>query len=108
MMASQLMERSVFIRELLPQDLKLEIGKLTQMEAMIAAKYLASVVGKAHARQMDPNTRAAWHKELQRNRSKTIGTPSWLWTSIVELISYHEASYLEHCRLYALQLEDME
>lgn len=105
MMASTLMGKSIFIRELLPQDLKLEIGQLKTAETMITAKYLASVVGKAHARQMDATTQAAWRKELQRNRSKNIDAPSWLWDSIVELVACHEASYLEHCRSYAMQIE---
>jgi uncharacterized protein (DUF2252 family) len=104
MQASRLLERSVFIRELLPQDLKLEINQLKWQEAMKAAKYLASVVGKAHARQMDASTRSAWHKELQRNRSKKIEAPSWLWNSVVELVAIHEGSYLNHCRTYAMQL----
>ena len=54
MAAERLLERSVFIRELLPQDLKLEIDQLTRADAMKAAHFLAAVVGKAHARQMDP------------------------------------------------------
>ena len=37
----------------LPQDLKLEIDQLTRADAMKAARFLAAVVGKAHARQMD-------------------------------------------------------
>jgi uncharacterized protein (DUF2252 family) len=102
MLAARLLERSVFMRELLPQDLKLEIDALTQNEAVKAARYLALVVGKAHARQMDHFTRKAWQAELQRNRSKTLDAPSWLWASIVELVSSHEGGYLEHCRKYAM------
>jgi uncharacterized protein (DUF2252 family) len=102
MLAAQIEGRSVFIRELLPQDLKLEIDQLTQDEAMKAARFLASVVGKAHARQMDGATRDRWHGELGRNRSKSLDAPSWLWSSIVDLVSSHESAYLEHCRRYAL------
>ena len=69
---------------------------------MKAARFLATVVGKAHARQMDAATRAAWSRELGRNRSKTLDAPSWLWSSIVELVAGHEAAYLDHCRRYAL------
>lgn len=105
MLASHLLGRSIVIRELLPQDLKLEIYKLTRIEAMRAAKYLASVVGKAHARQMDVSTRTKWRRELQRNRSKNLEAPSWLWNSIVELVASHEAGYLEHCRTYAMHME---
>ena len=41
------------LRELLPQDLKLEMDQLTREEAIGAARFLASVVGAAHAQQMD-------------------------------------------------------
>jgi uncharacterized protein (DUF2252 family) len=101
MVAGKLLERSAFIRELLPQDLKIEIEQLTVADAMRAAHFLASVVGKAHARQMDAETRESWAKELERYRSKTLDAPSWLWTSVVALIGNHETAYLEHCRKYA-------
>jgi uncharacterized protein (DUF2252 family) len=105
MMSGHLAKRPVFIRELLPQDLKVEIDQLTTEDAMKAASFLAGVVGKAHARQMDKSTRARWAKELERNRSKTLDAPSWLWTSVVSLIGKHEVAYLEHCRRYASQPE---
>ena len=53
MLAARLNDRSVVVRELLPQDLKLEIEQLTHAEAVHAARFLATVVGEAHARQMD-------------------------------------------------------
>jgi uncharacterized protein (DUF2252 family) len=105
MMATRLLDRSVFLRELLPQDLKIEIEQLTQAEAMKAARFLAIVVGKAHARQMDIATRTEWHAELGRGRSKSLDAPSWLWSSIVELAASHEAAYLEHCRKYAMEYD---
>jgi len=104
MLAANFFDHSVFLRELLPQDLKLEIEHLTQEEAMKAARFLAMVVGKAHARQMDAATRQKWQNELKRNRSKTLDAPSWLWSSIVELVISHEAAYLEHCRKYAMKI----
>jgi uncharacterized protein (DUF2252 family) len=51
---------------------------------------------------MDSATKKAWYKELNLNRTKSLDAPSWLWTSIVELMSSHEGAYLEHCRKYAL------
>ena len=102
--AGRLDGRSVFIRELLPQDLKIEIERLTVPDAMKAASFLAGVVGKAHARQMDEATRKGWFKELERNRSATLEAPSWLWSSVVSLIGSHEVAYLEHCRRYATQV----
>jgi uncharacterized protein (DUF2252 family) len=105
MASGKLMSKSVFIRELMPQDLKVEIETLTVPDAMRAASFLAGVVGKAHARQMDGATRGSWSKELQRHRSKTLDAPSWLWSSVVSLIGSHETAYLEHCRRYATQAD---
>jgi uncharacterized protein (DUF2252 family) len=86
------LSRAVFIRELRPQDLKVEIDRLSREEAMKVAKFLAAVVGRAHGRQMDASTRQTWHRELSRNRQKNLDAPSWLWSSIVELVSSHEAA----------------
>lgn len=102
MIATRMLDRGFFIRELLPQDMKLELDELTPKEAMEVAAYLARVVGLAHARQMDLATRAAWIKELQLNRTRTFDAPSWLWSSVVQLVGKHEMGYLEHCRRYAL------
>lgn len=103
MLAAHLMDRAVVLRELMPQDLKFEMERLKQNEAIAAARLFASVVGKAHGRQMDQKTRQAWAKELGQSRSKTLDAPSWLWSSVVELAATHEAAYLEHCRAYALE-----
>ena len=90
-------------RIVLRQDLKLEILQLTREEAMKAARYLAIVVGEAHARQMDHSTRQEWRNQLARDRSSDLDAPSWLWSSVVELVANHEAAYLEHCRKYAIE-----
>jgi uncharacterized protein (DUF2252 family) len=103
MIAARLLDKPVFLRELLPQDLKLEIPQLTREEAMKAARYLAIIVGEAHARQMDRSTRQEWRTLLARDRFSALDAPSWLWSSIVELVANHEADYLEHCRKYALE-----
>lgn len=104
MVAGHINERSVFIRELLPQDLKIEIEQLTVPDAMKTASFLAGVVGKAHARQMNEKVRKAWSTELARSRTKALDAPSWLWSSVVSLIGSHETAYLEHCRKYAMQV----
>ena len=104
MAAARLLDRSVVLRELMPQDLKLEVDQLTQEEAMHVARYLATVVGRAHGRQLDAQTRARWRRQITGSRSKSLDAPSWLWSSVVELISIHEAAYLEHCRKYALNI----
>jgi uncharacterized protein (DUF2252 family) len=97
MRAAELLGKSVFIRELLPQDLKLEIDQLTRGEAIKVAGFLSGVIGKAHADQMDADGRRRWHVELTRNRSDLTGAPSWLWRSVVDLIGIHEVAYLDHC-----------
>jgi uncharacterized protein (DUF2252 family) len=102
MLADKFLGRSVVVRELMPQDLKLEIDRLTRDEAVSAARYLAAVVGKAHARQMPLGARRQWIAELHRNRSKSLDAPGWMWRSVVELIANHETAYLEHCRQYAM------
>ena len=55
MFATCLLGRDVFIRELMPQDLKLELDQISRSEATEAARFLAMVVGKAHGRQMGPH-----------------------------------------------------
>jgi uncharacterized protein (DUF2252 family) len=102
MRATTLLDRPVFIRELMPQDLKLELAQLSADEALKAAEYLATVVGYAHARQMDTSTRSSWQAELARHRAKDLDAPSWLWSNVVGLLVDHEGTYLEHCRRYAL------
>ena len=102
MITSTLVGRSVVLRELMPQDLKLEIDQLSRDEGIQAARYLAEVVGKAHARQMDMAKRRDFARSLKARRSSRLEAPAWLCSSIVELASIHEAGYLEHCRAYAL------
>jgi uncharacterized protein (DUF2252 family) len=102
MLAAKFLSRSVVLRELMPQDLKLEMDSLTRDEAVRAASYLAGIIGKAHARQMDVATRKRWSAELNRNQPKNLNAPNWLWSSVVELIASHETAYLEHCRRYAM------
>ena len=102
MLAVRLLGKAVVIRELMPQDLKIEVDRLTQHEAMTLARYLAGVVGRAHGRQMDTAKRQQWLSILAKSRTSSLDAPSWLWSSVVELIALHEAAYLDHCRRYAL------
>jgi uncharacterized protein (DUF2252 family) len=102
MIAGRLLDRAVVLRELMPQDLKIEVDRLTQDEATALAGYLAGVVGRAHGRQMEPATRDAWLTELSKARAGALDAPSWLWASVVDLLSIHEAAYLDHCRRFVL------
>jgi uncharacterized protein (DUF2252 family) len=102
MIAARLLDKAVVLRELMPQDLKIEVEHLTRDDAAALAAYLAGVVGRAHGRQMDAETRQAWRAELARAHTATLDAPTWLWSSIVDLLAVHEAAYLEHCRRFAL------
>jgi uncharacterized protein (DUF2252 family) len=84
MLSGQVSGCSVFLRELLPQDFKVEMDRVSVQHAVAAARYMSSVLGKAHARQMDEKVRAQWCLELARNRSKSLDAPSWLWRSVVD------------------------
>jgi uncharacterized protein (DUF2252 family) len=77
MRAVRFMDKAVFVRELLPQDLKIEVEQMTRDQAMKVAHFLAAV-GKAHSRQMDSETRIKWQRDLQRNRSRSLDAPTWL------------------------------
>jgi len=68
---------------------------------LCVSRFLAGVVGRAHARQMDQAGRERWAAELNLNRSKSLDAPSWLWSSVVDLLAQHEAAYLDHCRRHA-------
>lgn len=102
MCAARLDGCAVVIRELMPQDLKLDSERLTEADAVKAARFLALVIGQAHAQQMNPATRKRWLAELQTRRPRSVNVPSWLWRCMVELTLAHEEEYLEHCRRYAL------
>ena len=104
MLAARVLGKSVFVRELLPQDIKFDMHRLNIDEAIGAAQYLAQVLGRAHWRQMDASTRTAWASDLKRAHTRAMDAPSWLWSSVVDLVAKHEVAYLAHCRKYALGL----
>jgi uncharacterized protein (DUF2252 family) len=70
---------------------------------LVIAWFLAAVVGQAHARQLSASAKKKWLDDLKRHRTTKLNAPSWLWSSIVELLVNHEGEYLEHCRQYALE-----
>ena len=79
MTAARLLDKAVVVRELMPQDLKIEINRLSRQEAMDLARYLAGVVGRAHAR--GSGQRRAWRADLAKNHKAALDAPSWLWTA---------------------------
>ena len=94
----EISDKPVVVRELLPEDLKLDLEQFTRKEAVESAKYLASVVGIAHGRQLQADDRRAWLKELTGRHPPDLAAPSWLWNTVVDLLGKHEAAYLQHCR----------
>ncbi|MBV9931566.1 MAG: DUF2252 family protein [Alphaproteobacteria bacterium] len=102
MIAAHLLSRPVVLRELKPQDLKLEVEQFSRKEAVRAAAYLAYVVGRAHARQLDEAGRQSWLECLSGGGEDDRAPPGWLWNSVVDLAAMHERAYLDHCRTYAL------
>lgn len=103
MVSGQLFDRPVVLRALAPQDLKIEIATIQPERAVNISAYLGAVVGQAHALQLIDEDRRAWASVLGLARGGGLDAPSWLWASVVELMSIHEAAYLEHCRRYVLQ-----
>lgn len=101
MLPVRLLGKPVVMRELAPQDLKLDVDQFSREEAVRAAHYLAFVVGKAHGRQMDEGARGTWRAAILEGAAGGAEAPSWLWSSVVELAGRHEVGYLRHCRRYA-------
>jgi uncharacterized protein (DUF2252 family) len=102
MIAARLLDKAVVLRELMPQDLKLEVDHLSIDGAMALSRYLGGVVGRGHGRQMDTATRERWRSTLVEASASSLEAPTWLWADVVELLGIHEAAYLDHCRRYAL------
>ena len=102
MVATKLGHRPVFVRELRPQDLKFDLTRIGQREAVAIARLMAGVVGRAHGRQMSRVQWQSWVRELRQRHSKGLDAPRWLWSGVLDLAALHEAAYLEHCRRYAL------
>jgi uncharacterized protein (DUF2252 family) len=102
MVATALGHRPIVVRELRPQDLKFDLEKLQQNQAIAIARLMAGVVGRAHGRQMNQPDRQAWVRELRQRHGKGLDAPRWLWSSVLDLAALHEGAYLEHCRQYAL------
>lgn len=88
----------VYVRELLPQDLKLELDILSEQDVEPVSAYLGSVVGIAHARQLSPAECADWLGKFRKEAAPRSTAPAWLWSAVVDLVALHEGAYLEHCR----------
>jgi uncharacterized protein (DUF2252 family) len=102
MAPANVLDKQVFVRELLPQDLKFELEALGEEEALAIGHYLASVVALAHARQLSATDAASWLRTFRKGNAKNMAAPAWLWAGVVDLVALHEGAYLEHCREHAL------
>ena len=98
MIAASVLGKPVSVRELLPQDLKFEMHRITDADGREMAAYMGSVVGIAHARQLAPAQCATWLATLRKESANGSTAPAWLWAAIVDLVALHEGAYLEHCR----------
>ena len=46
-------------------------------------------------------------KRAQSAATRSLDAPTWLWSSVIDLIGIHERAYLEHCRRFALESEKL-
>lgn len=104
---ANVLDNEVFVRELLPQDLKFEMSALGEEEAVAVGHYMGSVVANAHARQLAPADAGEWLQTFRKGNAKNMSAPAWLWAAIVDLVALHEGAYLEHCREHALPPMEM-
>jgi len=102
MAPASILDKQVFVRELLPQDLKFELEALNEAEALAIGRYLASVVAQAHVRQLTSAEAGSWLEIFRKDSAHNMTAPAWLWAAVVDLVALHEGAYLEHCRKHAL------
>jgi hypothetical protein len=103
MIAARLLDRSVFPREMLPQDLNLEINQPTR-PVSIEGRALSGIRRGHRAWAPDGCADPAQisgrgqPERLERSGCAVLGMVEHRW-----LGRSHEAAYLEHCRGYALE-----
>ena len=103
MQAAQLLGKPVVVRELLPQDLKLEIDQFREAR-------------RSRRRATSPTSSAAPTGGRWTGRRRTAGARPCATiaaagstrrhgcgSGVVELMASHEKGYLDHCRRYALE-----
>ncbi|RZK77824.1 MAG: DUF2252 domain-containing protein, partial [Methylobacterium sp.] len=100
MVAATFQGAPVTVRELMPQDLKIDAEQFSRGEAVRVSGHLAAILGRAHGRQMGDADRQAW-SETVRAPGQGADTPGWLWSAVTDLMGAHQRGYLEHCRRIA-------
>ncbi len=98
MAIGRLGRHTVFLRELMPQDLKPDFAGLGEKQAIELAGWLGAIVGRAHGRQLRQDDRRAWAAAVRRSETRSLDAPSWTWNAVRDLMAVHEAAYLDHCR----------
>ena len=104
MTASRLLDKAVVLRELMPQDPKLDVETLNEAEAVLLAHYVGNVVGRAHGRQLDSSALASWRGELGRAHATTIdarrgcGVGSSNWCRSTKPPTWSIAGVTPRCR----------
>lgn len=104
MVAGHVLGKPVTVRELMPQDLKIDAEQFSRREAVRVAGHLAAILGRAHGRQMDGATRQGWIAVV-REPGPGPDAPGWLWSVVTGLMGEHQRGYLEHC--YRIAREDL-
>ncbi|SFL27451.1 DUF2252 family protein [Methylobacterium pseudosasicola] len=100
MVAANFQGTPVTVRELMPQDLKIDAEQFSRGEAVRVSGHLAAILGRAHGRQMSANARRSW-SDTVRAPGQGADTPGWLWSAVTDLMGAHQRGYLEHCRRIA-------
>jgi hypothetical protein len=77
--ASRLLGKAVVVRELMPQDLKIEISRLSPEEAVSLAHYLAGVVGHGRC----PLTHSTPEEKNTRIRQSSNIDSRYCWNSAI-------------------------
>ncbi len=82
------------LRELMPQERKVECAALEAAELADVARGLAHVVGRAHGRQLAAKEARSWCEDVSEKR--VAGTaPRWFSRALAPLVGIHESAYLK-------------
>jgi uncharacterized protein (DUF2252 family) len=100
MVAGHIRGTPVTVRELMPQDLKIDAEQFSRGEAVRVSGHLAAILGRAHGRQMDAAARQSWIDAV-RAPGPGPDAPGWLWSVVTDLMGAHQRGYLEHCHRIA-------
>lgn len=96
MVAGHVQGVPVTVRELMPQDLKIDAEQFSRSEAVRVSGHLAAILGRAHGRQMGEADRRAWIATV-RAPGPGPEAPGWLWSVVTDLLGEHQRGYLDHC-----------